>query len=152
MVPYCKCTKYWSVWCCNTNSDVVLNHQNQTSNSKSNLTPFHVQYLVRFWSILIKLRRNNIFKLVGWGRNFPNLHTKEPKHQDEKVPYVVYFIWVSPILSGFVVPLQTMMHDVRIDETPKNPTRRHFRSHVLKKTPTKPTKPNSKPNPKTCLR
>lgn len=143
MVPYCKCTKYWSVWCCNTNSDVVLHHQNQTSNSKSKLTPFHFQYQVR-----LKLRRNGIFKLVGWGRNFPNLYRNEPKHQDEKVPYVVYFTWVSPVLSGFVVPLQIMMHDVRIDKTPKNPTRKHFRSYVLIKTPPNPQNQTQNPTPK----
>lgn len=148
MVPCCKHTKYWSIWWCNTNSDADLNFQKQTSKSKSKLTTFHFQHLIRFWSTLIKSRRNHIFELVGWGRNFPNLHRNEPKHQNCEVPYLAYFIRISSILSGFVVPLQIMMHDVRIykrDQKKPPKTRRHFGSHVLT------TPPPNNPTPKTCL-
>lgn len=134
MVPYCKCTNYWSDWCCNTNSNAVLNFQKQTSKSKSKLTTFHFQHLIRFWSTLIKLRRNHIFKLVGWGRNFPNLHRNKPKHQN----YEVYFI---RILSGFVVPLQIMMHDVRIHKRHQKKTKGILKVMSSKKKKPQPPKP-----------
>lgn len=128
---------------------LVLNFQKQASKHK--LITFHFQHLIRFWSALVKLRRNHIFKRVGWGRNFPNLHIKELKHQNYEVPHLVYFIRLSSIPSHFVAPLQIMMEDVRICKTPKN-NRSHFGSHVLKKKKThNPKKHNNTTPPQPFL-
>lgn len=96
----------YKLWCCSQLS--------KASTYKSKLTTFHFQHTIRFWFALLKLRRNHIFQLAGWGRKLPNLHRNEPKHQNYEVPYLVYFIRISSVLSGFVVPLWRTMHDVRI--------------------------------------